>query len=155
VRFSVDSNVLVYGFLVEDEGKHAIASDLMIRAMLLDCVLPAQVLGEFLNVVRRKKPALFGHALAQAERWAETLQILETGAEQVLSGATFAAKYKLQLWDSIIWQTARSAHCVLFLSEDLQDHLSIDGMKVLNPFNSTNEQELKALLSSVDDQIEW
>lgn len=155
MKFSVDSNILVYAFLRDDERKHAIASELMVRAMLLDCVLPVQTIAEFLNVVRRKRGEVFKESGEQAERWIETFQIIETGAAHVLSGAEFAAKHKLQLWDSIIWQVARSAHATLFLSEDLQDGLSIQGMTVLNPFIPANEAQLRALLSSADDEIDW
>jgi predicted nucleic acid-binding protein len=155
VRFSVDSNVLVYAFLLEDKRKHTIASELMIRAMLLDCVLPAQVLGEFLNVVRRKKPSAFGEAQAQVQRWVDTIQIVETGTAQIIAGARLASKHKLQLWDGIIWQVARSAHAVLFLTEDLQDHVTIEGMKALNPFQPENDAELQALLRSADLEIDW
>lgn len=155
MRFSVDSNILIYAFLRADERKHAIASELMVRAMLLDCVVPAQAIAEFLNVVRRKRDDVFEEARKQAERWIETFQIVETASSHVLSGAELAAKHKLQLWDSIIWQAARSAHATLFLSEDLQDGLSIEGMAVLNPFASENEGQLRALLSSADDQSDW
>ncbi len=155
MRFSVDSNVLVYSFLRDDERKHQIASDLMIRAMLLDCVLAAQTIAEFLNVIRRKRVDLFGEARAQARRWCETIKILDTAGEDVIRGADFSAKHRLQLWDSIIWQVVQRAHSVLFISEDLQDQLSIDGMKALNPFSTANEAELRHLLSSTDDEIAW
>lgn len=148
MRFSVDSNILVYAFLREDERKHRIASEVMIAAMLLDCVLAAQTVAEFLNVIRRKHAGLFGEARAQAQRWCETIQILETTGEDVIKGAEFSAKHRLQLWDSIIWQIARKSHAVLFISEDLQDQLSIGGMKVLNPFSAANEPQLQELLSS-------
>jgi predicted nucleic acid-binding protein len=154
VRFSVDSNVLVYAFLREDDRKHRIASEVMIRAMLLDCVLTAQSIGEFLNVVRRKSADLFDEARAQAERWVETMQVADTSVADVVRGAEFAAKHKLQLWDGIIWQVARSAHAVLFLTEDLHDQLTLAGMKALNPFAPVNEAELNDLLSSKHDQLE-
>ena len=155
MRFSVDSNILVYAYLVEDEPKHTIASDLMIRAMLLDCVLPVQVLAEFLNVVRRKRLESFGEAQAQVQRWTETIQIVDTTAQHVLKGAEFSRQHRLQLWDSIILQVAQSAHSRLIFSEDFQDRFEFDGMRILNPFNPENEQELRAILSSADDQIEW
>lgn len=155
MRFAIDSNVLVYAFIRDDLRKHEIASEIMVRAMLLDAVLAAQTVAEFLNVVRRKHAQLFSEACAQARRWHTTFDVLDTSSEHVLNGAEFAARHRLQLWDSIIWHVARSAHAVLFLTEDLQDHLAVDGMRVLNPFEPANEAELKALLSSADDEIDW
>ena len=154
MRFAVDSNILVYALDRTDSRKHEIASRVMKSAPLLDCVVPAQVLAEFLNVIRRKSPPYFEQACAQAERWIDILTMLETTSDHILQGAKFAARHKLQLWDSIIWQIARSAHAVLFLSEDLQDQ-QIDGMKIVNPFNPANDAELHALLSSADHQIDW
>jgi len=151
VRFSIDSNILVYAFIRDDPRKHKIAAEIMVRAMTLDCVLAAQTVAEFLNVIRRKQPQLFEHARAQAKRWHVTLELLDTSGDHILKAADFAARHKLQLWDSIIWQVVRSAHAVLFLTEDLQDHLAIDGMRVLNPFDSTNDNELQNLLSWADD----
>ena len=154
MRFAIDSNILVYAFIRDDPRKHRIASDIMVRAMLLDAVLAAQTVAEFLNVIRRKQPDLFAEARNQASRWHTTFDLLGTTAEHILKGAEFAARHRLQLWDSVIWQVVRSAHAVLFLTEDLQDHLAVEGMKVLNPFNPANGDELQGLLSSADHEIE-
>lgn len=148
MRFAVDSNVLVYALVRADREKHRVASELMIRGMLLDMVLPAQVIGEFLNVMRRKHPVHFDAARAQATRWEVTCPLIETRGEHVLRGADFAAKHRLQLWDSVIWQVVRSARATLFLSEDLQDGLSIEGLTVLNPFEPANEPKLRDLLGA-------
>ena len=155
MRFAIDSNILVYAFIRDDHRKHKIASDIMVRAMLLDAVVAAQTVGEFLNAIRRKHPKFFEQAIEQAKRWNKTLNIVGTSRSDVLTGAEFASQHKLQLWDSIIWKVARSAHAVLFLTEDLQDRLSLEGMKVLNPFEPANELELRNLLASCDDEIEW
>ena len=155
MRFSVDSNILVYAMLRDDEEKHRIASDIMIRAMLLDCVIPVQVLGEFLNVVRRKLPKNFDRARAQASRWCQTITIVATDQADVLGGAEWAAKHNLQLWDSIIFHCANRAKARLFLSEDMQDGFSASGTSILNPFVTSNQQPLRDLLSSADHDIDW
>lgn len=155
MRFAIDSNVLVYAFIRDDPKKHETASEIMIRSMMLDAILAAQSIAEFLNVIRRKQPQFFNEARAQARRWHTTFELLDTTAQNVMDGAEFAARHKLQLWDSVIWQVARSAHAVLFLTEDLQDKLAIDGMKVLNPFATANRVELQKLLRSADEKTEW
>jgi len=155
LRFAIDSNILVYALIRDEPRKHELASEIMVRAMSLDAVIAAQTLAEFLNVVQRKQPQLFEEARTQARRWKITFEPLDTSSHHVLEGADFAARYRLQLWDSIIWQVVRSAGAELFLTEDLQDQLTIEGMKVLNPFSPTNSAELQALLSSSDHQIDW
>ncbi|MEO7240524.1 MAG: PIN domain-containing protein [Sphingomicrobium sp.] len=139
--------MLVYAV---DEGaadKHLIARDIMIRAMLLDAVLTAQALAEFLNVVRRKNLKAFAAARAQAERWAAIFPVAATSWERIANAAAFAERHRLQLWDSVIWQAARSMHASMILSEDMQDGLSIEGMTVLNPFATGNSDRLAELLT--------
>ena len=46
----------------------------------------------------------------------------------------------------MIWTAAREAGATVFLSEDLQDGLAIEGMRVINPFNQTNSAAVAALL---------
>ncbi len=150
MRFAVDSNILVYALIRADEVKHAIASGIMLRSMHSDAVVPAQAIGEYLNVIRRKHPEHYDMSADQAARWQTTLTILPTTGDHVIAGAAMAGKHKFQLWDAIIWQVSRSAHAAVFLSEDLQDGLRIDGMRVLNPFEPANESELNSLFLSDD-----
>jgi predicted nucleic acid-binding protein len=151
VRFTVDSNILVYALDASEADKHAMALDIMTRAPLLDFFLVSQCLAEFLNVVRRKHVASFASAIEQASLWAQTVPVLATDAGHVLKGAAFAARHKMQLFDSIIWQVARSAHATLFLSEDCQDGFEADGMRIVNPFNPTHDATLRALLADSGD----
>ena len=151
MRFALDTNVLVYGFLRDDPAKHATAANILIRCDFADVVVPAQVLGEFLNVVRRKQPDRFIDAVSQVENWRTTWTILPTKDDHVVDGAALARSNKLQLWDAIIWQVAASAQARLLLSEDLQDHLTIDTMKVLNPFEAGNEAAVEQLFATADN----
>lgn len=147
MRATIDSNILVYASAGESGEKHRIASELLIKAMSHDVVMTVQALAEYLNVIRRKHPVHFAAARAQAERWATTFTIVDTTIAHLLNAADFALRHRLQFWDSVIWQAARSAQATLFLSEDLQDGMSLDGMSVLNPFRSENEVRMKALFA--------
>lgn len=147
MRFALDSNILVYAFIRDDEVKHQIASRIVIRSAELDAILPAQVLGEFLNVIRRKHPKHFEAATAQARRWQATLLVSDTSGDHMVSGAQLALRHKLQFWDAVIWQVARADHAVLFLTEDLQDGLYVNGMRVMNPFEPGNSAALDELLA--------
>lgn len=150
MRFAVDSNVLVYALDSSDSGKHEIALRIMERAPLLDCMLLAQCLAEFLNVVRRKLASEFPAAIELASAWAATMPVLPTTANHVLDGAAFAVRHKLQLFDSIIWQAASAAQVEVLLSEDMQDGLSLDGMVVIDPFKPANAIALEKLLPAAN-----
>jgi predicted nucleic acid-binding protein len=146
VRFSLDSNILVYAVDAGTPAKRAIAREIMNRAVSLDAVLTVQALAEFLNVVRRKSPASVPAALAQAERWATLFPVTATNWEHVARGAALASRYKLQLWDCVILQAARSLQASILLSEDMQDGFSADGITILNPFSPANATKLAELL---------
>lgn len=141
-----DTNVLVYAVDAETPDKHERARGLLRSARDADLVLTAQTLGEFLNVFRTRKRSLYSAAVLQAERFATLFPVLNTTAEHVLTASTFAEKYKLQLWDCVIWQIARSAGASFFISEDLQDGLTLEGMTVINPFEPSNDAALRSLL---------
>lgn len=142
-----DTNLLVYAVDSEAPDKQQRAADIIRSARDADVVLTAQVLGEFVNVIRRRKAVLLPDAIAQAKRFATVFPVAATTADHVIDAANFAARYKLQFWDSLIWQVARSAGASFFISEDMQDGLTIEGMTVVDPFNAANTAALNALLS--------
>jgi predicted nucleic acid-binding protein len=146
VRFTFDSNILVYSLAEETPRKRDIAGDILLRARTSDSFLTAQAVGEFLNVVRRKYPQFFNAAVDQARLWAQLFPMAETSTDHVLDGANFARRYRLQLWDSILWQVAHSAGASVLLTEDLQDGLTIGGMTVIDPFNPANAERIGRLL---------
>jgi predicted nucleic acid-binding protein len=147
LRFALDSNVLVYGFIRDDPDKHETAARILIASDLTDAVVPAQVLGEFLNVVRRKHPEHFAAAVEQVESWQTTWTVLPTKADHVLEGAKLATRHRLQLWDAIIFETARDAKAFFLLTEDLHDALELEGVRVMNPFDAKNAAALDRLLA--------
>lgn len=143
-----DTNILVYSIDNQTPDKRDRAREFLARARDADVVLAAQVIGEFLNVIRRTKRSQFDEAIRQAERFATLFPTVETTSAHILAAAAFAERYRLQLWDSIIWQATRSAGANFFITEDLQDGMSLEGMTVINPFNPANEGVLLALLEA-------
>jgi predicted nucleic acid-binding protein len=151
VRFTIDSNILVYAIDVATPDKHDRARDLLVRAGKCDAVLTVQALAEFLAVIRRKYPQHIESAAAQADRWCSLFPPIPTNWAHVSAAARFSRIHGLQLWDCIIWQAARSAGASVFLSEDMQDGLSIEGMTVMNPLLPANAGRLAELLERAGD----
>lgn len=54
--------------------------------------------------------------------------------------------HRFQVWDAVIWSAACTAGATVFLSEDQQDGMTLDGIRVVNPF-SRSEGELTKLLT--------
>lgn len=146
MRFTIDSNILVYAIDVATPHKHDLARDLLLNAATSDAVLTVQALAEFLAVIRRKYPQHIDSACAQADRWSSLFPPLPTSWEHVSAAARFSRRHGLQLWDCIIWQTARLAGASVFLSEDMQDGLSVEGMTVVNPLLPANAKRLADLV---------
>ena len=150
MRFAIDTNILVYAFIRDDGDKHHLAADLLIRASLTDAILPAQVLGEFMAVIRRKFSHYAGEAAEQIGRWAATFAIVDTTDAEVIEGARFALHHKLQVWDAIIWRAASSAGASYLLSEDMHDGLTLDGLTVIDPFKPANAALIATLLAPME-----
>ena len=150
MRVAIDTNILVYAFIRDDDKRHGLAADVLIRAALADAILPAQVLGEFSNVIRRKFPHYVDDAADQIARWSATFVIVPTTDVEVWRGATFASRHQLQTWDAIIWQASTCAQADYLISEDMQDGLSIEGLTVVDPFNPSNAALIDALLAPME-----
>ena len=152
MRFALDSNVFVYSFIRDDPERHSAAAELIRLSADADCVLPLQVVGEFLNAIRRKQPKLFSDACAQAERWCSVLPIAETRVPDMIAGAQLARRFHLQFWDSVLCAVAQTAGAEVLLTEDMQDGQTIDGLRIINPFAEVNREMLLELLLPLENR---
>jgi predicted nucleic acid-binding protein len=144
VRVGLDSNVLVYAALEPASVKGVRARELIHLAMPHG-VLAMQALLEFVAVIRRRAPALTAKAMAQAEAWADAFEVAPTTPEVAKAAFVLVERHKFQVWDAVIWSAARMAGVRLFFSEDLQNGMVLDGVRVLDPF-AASEAELRAVL---------
>lgn len=151
MRFTLDSNILIYAVDSGDPARRAIAAQLVERAALADAVLTAQALGEFLAVVRRKLPGRLPDAMRQALDWVKLFPVLPTTASSPHAALLLAERHKLQFWDALILGVARDAGATIFLSEDLADGANIDGVKVINPFSTANAPLIEKMLGNSNE----
>lgn len=146
MRFSIDSNVLFYSFQV-GAGKPEVAAQTLWRSVGTDCVLTNQALGEFFNVVRRHLPTHVGDARDVVAGWSLVFPIAPTATRQLIEASALAERHKLQFWDAVILVVAGTAGAQWLLSEDMQDGATINGVRLLNPFNPENSEILACLLT--------
>jgi predicted nucleic acid-binding protein len=135
MRF-VDTNVLVYCFDDSDTSKRDRAR-LVMRQLWesrTGCV-SHQVLQEFyLTVTRKLRPAL---PRSKAREEVEDLlgwQPAPVTGDLVRDAWRIEDRFELSWWDSLIVASALAQNCHTLLTEDLQDGLEIDDLRVLNPF---------------------
>jgi predicted nucleic acid-binding protein len=145
VRFTFDSNILVYAAHATDE-RHEPAYALVHRASRgQDCVQTLQSLGECYNVLRKR-----GLAPADAESAVAHYRALfpVVAAEpDVLDDALRVCRaHKIQFWDALMWATAKEAGCRVMLTEDLQDGRNLEGVRIVNPLNKANREFVDLIL---------
>ncbi len=132
----VDANVLVYSRDASEPEKQPLAVEWLAFVWRTRTGrLSFQVLHEYyVTVTGKLKPGLDPEAARQDVRnllqWAPVR--LDAAA---LEGAwAIQSRYRLSFWDSLIASTAQIAGCDVLLTEDLQDGLLVDRLRVVNPF---------------------
>lgn len=145
VRATLDSNILVYAEL-EPKQRKGIAAQRVIELAAVNGVIANQALLEFVAVVRRRLPTSLPSAIAKVEAWSQVFETAPTTSLVMTDALRLVNAHQIQVWDAVIWSAARAVGVTVFLSEDLQDGMTLDGMRVVNPF-SRSEDELTKLLT--------
>ena len=145
MRPALDSNVLLYGFLEPDTEKGSIANDI-VRRSAGQGILPVQALGEFLWVVRRRRPDWLDRAIQRSGRLRLVFGTVDTDYTLLIAAGELVARHNLQFWDAVILQASARGGARLLLSEDMQDGRDLAGVRIINPFRSANAAELDRLL---------
>lgn len=132
----VDANVFVYARDPTDSVKQARAREWLDRLWNEGTGrISTQVISEFYNVTTRK----LAFPLTSDEAWADVEALLAWEPQAVDVGIIERAhriegRYRLSWWDSLIVAAAHAQHCLLLLSEDLQDGAVYGGVTVRDPF---------------------
>lgn len=152
MRAALDTNVIVYAEIEPDSDKGHFGRQLVNACIHHDGIIAAQVLGELLAVVRRKKPELLPHARGVVKDLAEALETSPTTREVMCAAATLSSEHGLQIWDAVICVASADAGGTHLLSEDLQDGSSVAGLTIVNPFADANRHVLDRLLPPWSDE---
>lgn len=146
MRLSIDSNVLIYSVRPEDPRASA-ARRIVDEAIIADCWLTNQALGEFLNVIRKKSLVPLDGARRTVADWSLLFPILPTTTEQLVAASSLSERHRLQFWDALILTVSRSVGVEFLITEDMADGAVIDGVRIVNPFNPANAELLDLLLT--------
>ena len=131
----LDTNILLYSISGDpaENKKRDIAIELLDRD---DIGLSIQVFQEFyVQATRQSRTKPLTHAMAAGfiSKWCRfavqpmTLDILNAalGIKQ---------RHRLSYWDSAIVAAALALGCRELYTEDMQDGLTVDGLRLINPF---------------------
>ena len=144
---ALDTNVLVYAASAQDiSGRHRIALDLLDLLGATGAILALPVIGELLNVHRKKQFSDGPTIMATMAIWTEAFDCVAAGLDDYLQASVMADRFNLQYFDALILAISKRAGATILLSEDMQDGLAVDGLRVVNPFVPRNQAFIDAVL---------
>lgn len=98
LRFTLDSNILVYAADASEPTRQAAAIDIIARAARRDCLLTPQALAEFFHATTRKRIVPRAEAARQVRAWTVVFPItLGAGAAALLTALDQAVAGRLQV----------------------------------------------------------
>ncbi len=135
-RVFLDTNILVYLFDADAPTKQRRVRDLLSnQALQARLVLSTQVLQEFYVSVTRKLATPLEPPVAAQTVWdLATWPVIQIDPGLILSAIARSQTARLSFWDALIVEAALSGGATALYSEDLQDGLVIEGMRISNPF---------------------
>jgi predicted nucleic acid-binding protein len=137
-RVFVDTNVLVYAHDIDAGDKHKVAAERIVELWeSRSGLISVQVLQEFYVTVTRKIPAPIPRAVARSILANYSVWHLETaGPETVLAASEIEERYQLSFGDALIVAAAAQGGADVLLTEDLASGQTIEGVRILNPFET-------------------
>lgn len=146
---AIDTNVLVYLHDLDNGAKRDVARHVLRRAAVVPAFLPQQVFAEFIHVATRKMGMAPAAAVASVIALQQRFRSGGVDRDGMRDAAEAHRDHDLQIYDAVIWASARDAGCTHLLSEDFQDGRTLGGVTFVNPFNPTNAELVDRLLPPV------
>ena len=137
LRFTFDTNILVYAADPTAGVRHTKALALASRVGGRNCVLTLQALAELFRTLTGPKISMPpADAAAIVQGWRDVLPVV-TADDVCLTDAMDAViHHGWSFWDAMIWATAKRHGCRLLLSEDGQNGRTLGGVTTVNPFSA-------------------
>jgi predicted nucleic acid-binding protein len=140
VRVALDTNLLLYAEGLQrdvaDAGK-MVATEVLLDSLFESgtaIVLPAQVVCELHNALRRKLRIDGEEARKRVQRWLDYCEIAPTDSSAIGIAIALCSGHRLQTFDAIILSVAASANCSILYSEDMHSGYEWQGVRIINPF---------------------
>jgi len=147
VRYSVDTNILVYSVDRDAVEKHRLAAGLLDALIEEDCVLTLQALAEFFHLVTRKGYLPAADARAIVEDWAVLFPVVTAEGVHLRWAMASVQAEAFSFWDGLLFSTANRAGVTHLLSEDMQHGFERDGTRLVNPYAPEFKGSVERVLS--------
>ena len=126
----LDSNVILY-LLSADASKADIAEALLSQQPTIS----VQVLNEITSVCQRKLKMPWVETLELLAAVKATCTVVPLTVETHAQAVQIAQQYQLSFYDAHIVATAMGCGAHTLMSEDMHDELSLQGLRIKNPFS--------------------
>lgn len=134
-RLFVDTNILIYALDPAEPRKRAVSADLLRRTISSHTLtLSPQSLNECYRVLTQRRRLMPVDAARAFVRLIAPWAIAPLDAATTERAWAVQDAASLSWWDSLMVAAALRAECRLFVSEDMQDGVEIEGMRIANPF---------------------
>jgi predicted nucleic acid-binding protein len=133
-RSFFDTNVLIYADDKAAPAKQRRALELVAEHRRAGTgVVSLQVLQEYFVTITRKLQVDARIARRKVELLAE-FDVAAPEVADVLAAIDLHRLHGFSSWDALVLRSAKQSGCRVLLSEDLQHHREIDGVRIVNPF---------------------
>ena len=134
----LDTNILVYAFDRADPVKQERALNILEGGLFGDRpTISTQVIQEFyVTVVRKLSVPLSEEKALEACTQLALFPVVRIDTDMILAAIRLSQRHGLSFWDSLIVEAAKIGSCNVLVTEDLQDGLVLNGLKIVNPFDS-------------------
>ncbi|MEQ8169316.1 MAG: PIN domain-containing protein [Candidatus Eremiobacterota bacterium] len=125
---------VIYSFISNDKDKHNRAKLFLKRSFKNNIVVISfQVINEVTCNLKKKN---FSEQDIKdiIKSFMDSCIVCNFTEEILLKSSELREKYKISFWDSLIITSSIGANCKFLYSEDMQNGLEIEGMKIINPF---------------------
>jgi predicted nucleic acid-binding protein len=149
IRFSFDTNVLIYAADAKTGIKHDLARNVIRRAARAKRgALTDQSLVELLHAARKKLMISFRDAIEYVNELAGLFDIVLAEGDTIARAIEIVRRYDLSVWDARMIALCDTHDCSVLLSEDMQDHGRYGRVRVINPFLTANHHLIDEVLST-------
>ncbi|MDR3514970.1 MAG: PIN domain-containing protein [Azospirillaceae bacterium] len=152
MRFTLDTNILVYAVDRDAGDRHRAALDITRRARGRDCVLTLQALAELFRTLTGPKIRVPSARAADiVQQWRDVFPVVAADDASLIDAMDAVTHHGWSFWDAMIWATAKRHGCRLLLSEDGQVGRTLGAVTIVNPFGVGSEALLEAALGSLSE----
>jgi len=148
-RFTIDTNVLIYGFNNQSGNRRDCAKEIIRLAIEANCCLTLQALSEFYFATTRKGMMPRSVAASQVDDWLDMFPTVTANAAAIRVAIADATIGRASYWDALLVATAAEAGCTAILTEDMAGGTCLGPVRIINPFTFRGgmSEEAKQLLA--------